>query len=304
MFVVQERKNLKTQQVLHTISVKGAMKHARVIQEHFYAHRNVVRAKREAFESLAASFPAALRGTMQASDGAASVLKAATACEAKVRLQRRQVASALGVMPSAAEGSVRAMPLTHAVVAQAEQRLRDDLLSAVKGAQDRLAPAAPASVANWAAALERRGKLEGGLETLRKLEEAWPMAPMLVGQVSLVAQQLRAPPPPPPRNVPASDAAVEAAVGALLAFARFSGSAAVVDSFQAQRYGELLYKLALQRQEALRVALRLEFCHQLRGMRKRHALVNVTRRHADTLAGYVPIRIHRACVLLTLRCDD
>ena len=193
--------------------------------------------------------------------------------------------------------------------------LREALLVSVQAAQAKLAPAAPASVTDlseeqtagviaWAVQLEARARLEGALAAMELLQEAWAEAPMLLGQLPLIRQQLREPPPGPPSDVSAQDAAVADAVDALCKFARSSGSAALIDSFQAQRYDELLYKLSLQRQEALKISLRLEFCHQLRGMRKRHALINICKREAEALAAFVPITVHRACVKLILRCDD
>ena len=152
-----------------------------------------------------------------------------------------------------------------------------------------------AGVIAWAVQLEARARLEGALAAMELLQEAWAEAPMLLGQLPLIRQQLREAPPGPPSDVSAQDAAVADAVDALCKFARSSGSAALIDSFQAQRYDELLYKLSLQRQEALKISLRLEFCHQLRGMRKRHALINICKREAEALAAFVPITVHRAC---------
>ena len=78
----------------------------------------------------------------------------------------------------------------------------------------------------------------------------------------------------------------------------------VCDSFQAARYSELLKRLALQRQEALKVSLRLEFCHQLRGMRKRHSLLRICQEEAAKLQAFQPVSIQPGAVFLTLRCDD
>ena len=61
---------------------------------------------------------------------------------------------------------------------------------------------------------------------------------------------------------------------------------------------------ALQRQEALKINMRLEFCHQMRGMRKRQALVRICQDEAAELSAHVPITVHRASVHLSLRFDD
>ena len=295
----EERKN-----VMATIAITNAEKYARSIQAIFKAHQQTNLAKLEAFNSQAAAFPSALRAELSASPGGLAVLAAAVSAERHAVMLRRDAAIRAGALKGAGPSSSRPMPLTREVNDATIDWLRDALLAAVRGAQTKSDPAAPASVLQWATALEARSRLEGALCTMRTLEEAWPQFMPVLGQVSIAEQQLRAPPPPPPKGVPPDAPSVAEAVDALDKFARASGAASVVDSFQAARYAELLERLALQRQEALKVSLRLEFCHQLKGMRKRHALVRLCQQEVAEVAAFVPITVHTAFVRVMVRADD
>ena len=120
----------------------------------------------------------------------------------------------------------------------------------------------------------------------------------------MVEQQLRAPPPEPPSGVDVRDEKVASALKDVMEFAHSVGGGFVVDSFQAARYDELLQRLALQRQEALKVSLRLEFCHQLKGMRKRQRLVRICTDALAEITKFTPITVKPAGAFMQLRADD
>ena len=296
---------IEAQKLIQTVAVPNAERYARIIQTLFFAHRQTKAAKRESFESQTAAFAAHLQAEYSSSPGALAVLAAMTNSDKQALMVRREIAISAGALPGSSQGSARPVPITPDVTAVVEEQLRDKLRAAVSEAQrPKETPAAPRSVLSWGRALEARGRLEGSLVTLKRLQTAWPDFAPILGQVALIEQQLRAPPPPPPKRVPADNERVLKACSDIARFAQANGSASICDSLQAARYADLMRNLALQRQEALKVALRLEFCHQLRGMRKRHTLVRMCQKELDELTSFKPTTVHPAAVRLWLRPDD
>jgi hypothetical protein len=294
--------------VLNTMAVPMAEHYACLIQQIFQAHKVTAQEKYELFQLQTLGFANAIAAEDAFSPSGTALLAAAHVAERQVLMGRREIAISLGALP--ANERNRPEPITAAVVSQTEQLLAEGVQYAVleslgKGKLDVTA----SSISAWVAALIKRGLLEGALHTLERLEGAWAEFSSLLGQRQLITQQLRAPPPVPPGRISPSPGMyrtpdIGSAVERLLTWARLTGTAAIVNTFQEERYTALLNRLALQRQEGLKAKMRLEFCHRLKGMRKRFTLVRMCQEALEALDDFLPITPHDARMALQLTCQD
>ena len=294
--------------VLNTMAVPMAEHYACLIQQIFQAHKVTAQEKYELFQLQTLGFANAIAAEDVFSPSGTALLAAAHVAERQVLMGRREIAISLGALP--ANERNRPEPITAAVVSQTEQLLAEGVQLAVlesvgKGKLDVTA----SSISAWVAALIKRGLLEGALHTLERLEGAWADFSSLLGQRQLITQQLRAPLPVPPGRISPTPGMyrtpdIGSAVERLLTWARLTGTAAMVNTFQEERYTALLNRLALQRQEGLKAKMRLEFCHRLKGMRKRFTLVRMCQEALDALDDLLPITAHDARVAMQLTCQD
>ena len=116
--------------MMQVIAVKGAEKYARVIQQHFWAHRRTREAKLDAFDAQLRCYGAAVQADISGSRGGKAVLDAIQHVERPQLMKRRGIAIGAGQLPAAKAGSARPEPLTPQVTAATEAYLIEQLVTA------------------------------------------------------------------------------------------------------------------------------------------------------------------------------